>query len=108
MRHIILLTTAVLLTQASAVSAQAFGDPVLAVDSWYRTYLGRTALNDPSAIGWVIQVRQGYPPKAVIAGILGSDEYFQRVGGTMPAFIQAVAREAVGRPISQGEYSFWM
>jgi hypothetical protein len=108
MRYLFLLTTAVLLGQSSAVSAQAYGDPVAAVDSWYRAYLGRTSLNDPSSVGWVNLLRRGSSPQSVIAGILGSDEYFNRVGGTMPAFLQALSHEALGRPLSPSESNFWM
>jgi hypothetical protein len=108
MRHIFLITTAVLLGQTSPVPAQAIGDPVVTVDSWYRAYLGRAALKDPASAGWVSLLRQGNPPAAVLSGILASDEYFNRVGGTMPAFIQAVYRQVVGRPPTPGQYSFWL
>src|SRR5262245_24915489 len=41
--------------------------------------------------------RRRRPPSSVLAGILGSHEYFNRVGGTMPAFIRAVFRDVVGQ-----------
>jgi len=108
MRHLLILTTVVLLGQSSAVYAQPFDNSVAAVDSWYRTYLGRTALNDPGAAGWINLMRQGSTPTSVIAGILGTEEYFLRVGGTMPAFIQALYREALQQPLSQNAYNFWL
>jgi hypothetical protein len=108
MRYLCLFTTALLLAQSSPVSAQAVRDPVALVDSWYRAYLGRTALNDPGSRGWVNLLRRGNPPASVLAGILGSPEYFRRVGGTMPAFIKAVYREVVGRPATPGELRFWL
>src|SRR5262249_34330029 len=108
MRYLFILTTAVLLGLPSIVSAQAFGDPVAMVDSWYRAFLGRTALRDPASAGWVNFLRQGGSPTSVLAGILASPEYFNRVGGTMPAFIQAVYTQVVGRPATPGELRFWM
>jgi hypothetical protein len=108
MRYLCIFTTTVLLAQSSPVAAQFVGDPVALVDSWYRMYLGRTALNDPASAGWVKLLRRGSPPASVLAGILGSPEYFNRVGGTMPAFIRAVYRDVVGRPVTQGELRFWL
>jgi hypothetical protein len=108
MRYLCIFTTAVLLAQWSPVSAQAVRNPVALVDSWYRAYLGRTALNDPTSAGWVNLLRRGSPPASVLAGILGSAEYFHRVGGTMPAFIRAVYRDVVGRPPTPGELRFWL
>jgi hypothetical protein len=108
MRYLCIFATAVLLAQSSPVSAQVVRDPVALVDSWYRAYLGRTALDDPGSAGWINQLRRGTPPASVLAGILGSPEYFHRVGGTMPAFINAVYREAVGRSPTPGELRFWL
>jgi hypothetical protein len=108
MRYLCIFTTAVLLTQSSPVSAQVVGDPVALVDSWYRAYLGRTALNDPGSAGWIDLLRRGSPPASVLAGILGSPEYFNRVGGTMPAFINAIYRDVVGRQPTPGELRFWL
>jgi hypothetical protein len=103
-----ILTTVVLLGQAPGVSAQSIANPMALVDSWYWTYLGRSALNDPASAGWVNSLRRGSSPTSVLAGILGSDEYFRRVGGTMPAFIRAIYLQAVGRPPTPGESRFWL
>jgi hypothetical protein len=108
MRHLCIFTIVVLLAQSSPVSAQVVADPVTLVDSWYRMYLGRSALNDPGSAGWIYLLRRGTSPASVLAGILGSPEYFNRVGGTMPAFITAVYREVVGRPPTPGELRFWL
>ena len=107
MRYLCIFTTAVLLAQSSPVSAQVVSDPVALVDSWYRAYLGRSALNDPGSAGWINLLSRGSPPASVLAGILASREYFIRVGGTMPAFINAVYRDVVGRPPTPGELRFW-
>ena len=108
MRYLCIFTTAVLLAQSSPASAQRVADPVALVDSWYRMYLGRTALNDPASADWVNMLRRGRPPASVLSGILGSPEYFNRAGGTMPAFIRAVYRDVVGRPPTPGELRFWL
>ena len=108
MRYIFIFTIAVLLGQSSPVAAQAVADPVALVDSWYRMFLGRSALRDPASAGWTNLLRRGGSPAAVLAGILGSAEYFNRVGGTMPAFIRAVYVQAVGRQPTPGEFRFWL
>ena len=108
MRYLCIFTTAVLLAQSSPASAQVMSDPVALVDSWYWAYLGRTALNDPGSAGWINLLRRGSPPCSVLAGILGSREYFNRVGGTMPAFIRAMYSDVVGRPATPGELHFWL
>jgi len=108
MRYLCIFTIAILLAQSAPVSAQAVADPVAVVDSWYRMYLGRSARNDPGSAGWINLLRRGSPPSSVLAGILGSREYFNRVGGTMPAFITAIYRDVVGRPVTQGELRFWL
>src|SRR5262249_31634070 len=87
MRDTYIFTTVVLLAQSSPASAQVMSDPVALVDFWYRAYLGRPALNDPGSAAWINMLRRGTPPASVLAGILGSREFFNRVGGTMPAFI---------------------
>ena len=108
MRYLCIFTIALLLAQSAPVSAQAVADPVAVVDSWYRMYLGRSARNDPGSAGWINMLRRGSPPSSVLAGILGSPEYFNRVGGTMPAFIRAVYRDVVGRSPTPGELRFWL
>ena len=108
MRCLFILTSAALLAQSSAVSAQGYGNPVAMVDSWYRAYLGRTALRDPASAGWVNLLEQGHSPASVLSRILGSAEYFNRVGGTLPAYIQALYRQVVGRPPTPAEFNFWL
>src|SRR5262249_1954274 len=103
MRYLCIFTTALLLAQSSPASAQRVADPVAVVDCWYRMYLGRTALNDPGSAGWINMLRRGRSPASVLSGILGCPEYFNRVGGTMPAFIRAVYRDVVGRSPTPGE-----
>jgi hypothetical protein len=111
MRHILILTTAILLGQASVTPAQvypAYGDPLAVIDNWYLTYLGRSCRNDPGSAGWVNLLRQGREPMWVLSGILGGDEYFNRVGGTMPAFVQAMITQALGHRLTQAELDYWM
>jgi hypothetical protein len=65
------------------------------VNAWYRRYLGRDM--DPAGIGWVGQVRDGVDPASVLASILGSDEYFERSGGTPDRFVDRLYQDAAGR-----------
>src|SRR5579862_7942657 len=82
------------------------GDPNALVDSWYRTYLGRAA--DSGMTYWVSQLVQGIPPDAVIAGILASDEYYTRAGGTPQGFVTLLFNDILKRPPSAGEVDFWV
>src|SRR5262249_26031790 len=66
------------------------------VVEWYQTYLGRY----PDATGlrnWGGMLDAGYPRNAVLAGILGSAEYYQLKGGTPTRFVRGLCREVVGR-----------
>jgi hypothetical protein len=66
------------------------------IDGFYVTYLGRHAetfgLN-----AWVDQMQAGLNAEAIRAGILGSDEYFARTGGTNTTFITALYQTFLGR-----------
>src|SRR5262249_57933123 len=66
------------------------------VVEWYQTYLGRY----PDATGlrnWGGMLDAGYPRNAVLAGILGSAEYYQLKGGTPTRFVRGLCRDVVGR-----------
>jgi hypothetical protein len=65
------------------------------VNAWYRRYLGRDM--DPAAQSWVAQVRDGVDPAAVVASILGSDEYLDRSGGTADRFVDRLYQDVAGR-----------
>ncbi len=107
MRHFLYLSAAALLClTASRVDAQVYGDTTSLVDSWYRTYLGRPA--DPGMSGWVAQLNQGVPADRVLAGILGSDEYYMRSGSTPQGFITQLYSNILQRPPTPAELDYWV
>jgi hypothetical protein len=108
MRYLVLLIAALFLSlEPSAAQAQTYGDPNSLVDYWYRTYLGRTP--DPSGIvTWVNALNQGTPPDAVLASILGSDEYYQRAGSTPEGFISQLFNDLLHRSPRPGDLDFWV
>src|SRR4051812_30022536 len=65
-------------------------DPYALVQSWYQRFLGRAP--DPGSDAWIQQLQQGNPPEAVLAGILSSDEYYQRSGNNPQSYIMALYR----------------
>lgn len=48
------------------------------VNSYYTHFLGRSSLSDPAAAQWLRQLQRGVRAEAVLAGILGSVEYFNK------------------------------
>jgi hypothetical protein len=105
-RNLIFAAAAVLFLAPATVNAQAYGDPSSLVDYWYRTYLGRPA--DSGLTFWVNHLQQGDPPDSVLAGILGSDEYYKRAGGTPDGFVGLLFRDIVKRQPSPSEMDFWV
>jgi hypothetical protein len=105
-RNLIFAAAAILFLAPATVNAQAYGDPGSLVDSWYRTYLGRPA--DSGLTYWVNHLQQGDPPDSVLAGILGSDEYYKRGGGTPDGFVSLLFRDIVKRQPSPSEMDFWV
>jgi len=71
------------------------------VHRWYERFLGR----DPDAYagGHVRALRAGTDPEQVLAGILGSDEYYRRAGGTPARFVSRLYVDAIGRRPTPGE-----
>src|ERR1700676_2004803 len=107
MRRFVLISAAVILCLAPcAARAQSYGDPSSLVDYWYRTYLGRPA--DSGITFWVNHLQQGDSTDSVLAGILGSDEYYKRGGGTPEGFISLLFRDVVKRPPSPNDLDFWV
>jgi hypothetical protein len=107
MRRILFLAVAVLVSLTPAVAtAQTYGNPSSLVDSWYRAYLGRPA--DSGMTYWVNQLQQGTPPDSVLAGILASDEYYNKGGGTPQGFVTALFNDVLKRPPSPADLNFWM
>jgi hypothetical protein len=107
MRRLVLISaTALFCLAPSAAPAQAYGDPNSLVDYWYRTYLGRPA--DSGITYWVNHLAQGDSPDSVLAGLLASDEYYKRAGGTPQGFITLLHRDIIKRDPSPAEMDFWV
>jgi hypothetical protein len=82
-------------------------DPAALVNSWYHRFLGRDL--DPSGLQtWTDALRQGQPQDAVLGTILGSQEYYDRAGGTEQGFVQSLYTDLLGRYPTQGEMSSWL
>ena len=76
------------------------------VRSWYRDFLSREP-DPPGLRTHVTLLRQGHPPEVVLAGILGSDEYFQRAGRRSEAFVRALFLDLAGRRPTPAELRHW-
>jgi hypothetical protein len=76
------------------------------VREWYRRFLDREP--DPSGFRYQLdRLREGHPPEDVLAGILGSDEYYRRAGGRPAAFVQELFLDLTGRPPTPAERQQW-
>lgn len=75
------------------------------VHRWYERFLGR----DPDRFsgGHVRALRAGTAPEQVLAGILGSDEYYRRAGGTPGRFVSRLYEDLVGRRPTPREEESW-
>ena len=106
MRHTLRLAAAALLTLTPAGLAQNPGDPNALVDSWYRAFLGRPA--DAGSAFWVTDLQQNVGPDAVLAGILGSDEYYARHGNTPAGFVGGLFADLLHRPANPNDLNIWV
>ena len=73
----------------------------------YRTYLNR----DPEAgavDGWVNAFLQGASNENVIAGFVGSTEYFQTHSDNSRDWLSAAYQSILGRQASVGEANYWL
>jgi hypothetical protein len=68
------------------------------VESYYGTYLQRSP-DQPGLNAWAALLEAGAPRERVQAGIIGSEEYFQKRGGTAAGFLSALYQDALARPI---------
>jgi len=108
MRYLLGIAAVVLLSLGATAQAQTgYYDPAPVVQSWYQTYLGRTA-DAPGLDAWLQQVRQGAPLRLVQAGILASDEYYARHGSTPEGFVQGLYADVLHRAASPQEMSLWL
>jgi hypothetical protein len=73
----------------------------------YQTLLGRTP-SQAEINPWVSVLERGITDEQVLAGFLSSAEFFQRVGGTNKAFVDAVYEDVLHRPADAGGENFWL
>jgi uncharacterized protein YkwD len=76
------------------------------VEGWYQAYLGRAAASS-EAQAWVNWMLSGASQENALAGILSSNEYYNRVGGTDPQYIQSLYSQLLHRTASTQEVSVW-
>ncbi len=89
-------------TAAFAQSAQSQA----VVSEWYNRFLHRPF--EPAGLGWALTLDQGQSPDKILSGILGSDEYYGRSGGTPQGYVQTLFTDVNGRAPSPAEYAFWL
>lgn len=73
------------------------------VAEYYDRFLHRAA-GDGELQGWVNQLAVGASQQQVEAGIIGSTEYFALHGGTNAGFLDAVYKDVLSRPDSEGAF----
>jgi hypothetical protein len=57
---------------------------------------------------WVSQLQAGISPTQIQADILGSDEYYQRNGGTPDGFVRGLYHDILGRDADYDEIYSWV
>jgi hypothetical protein len=77
------------------------------VAGWYAQHLGRNAYADELPF-WTNQMRQGTSPDAVRAGIMASDEYYLRHGGSPEGFVAGLYADLLGRTANERETAYWL
>lgn len=117
MRMIPTLACAALLTLTAAAPAQYYppgpqypgpgGNAVVLVQSWYRQFLNRNP--DPNGIAtWTSMLQTGSQPQYVLAGILGSEEYYLKAGFNPQGFVRNLFLDVLGREPTFQELNYWL
>src|SRR3954447_26465159 len=70
--------------------------PEQQIDAWYRQFLNRPA-DDIAYNFWLNQVNQGSSMNDVLAGILGSEEFFKLQGNSNDRFVRSIYTGLLGR-----------
>lgn len=78
-----------------------------AVEAWYAHYLHRP-LDCLGERAWVPQLAHGTPADHVLAGIIGSDEYYCRHGRKPCGFVTGLYQDVVGRRPCPAEVRHWV
>jgi len=105
MRRAILPALLLLVCVLPSAAQYSRRDADRTVGRWYQRYLRREA--DPYAGGWVQALQQGQQPEQVLAGILGSDEYYRQAGGTPAGFVRQLYEDVHGRRPTRQEAEHW-
>jgi hypothetical protein len=97
------------LTQQQLISAitNSTEHRMLQINALYQQYLGRQADGGGMA-NWLRVMGNGGGVNSVRQGLLSSQEYFNRQGGSTVAFILAIYRDLLGRTASQNEINRWV
>lgn len=66
------------------------------IGQWYRQYLGRAATSQELTV-WQSHLQAGRSPQDILAYILGSPEYFDRMGNQRDPYLAAVYSNLMGR-----------
>lgn len=72
----------------------------------YERYLHREP--GPDASTWIQDLRTGSMPNDVLAGILSSDEYYAKAGGTRPDYVRRLYVDVLGREPLPAEINYWV
>ncbi len=98
---------------ACGVAAPAFGQVQWSNDrnygqvrQWYGDYLGRNPQSD-EARQWLDQMRRGDNPADVQASLLGSDEYYDRLGNDPRAYVEGLYRNVGSSQASDRDIDQW-
>ncbi len=94
------------LLAAPALAQTYQPDPDTLVQSWYARFLGRQATGQGSSY-WVQQLVNGDSPDHVLAGIIGSTEYYQRHGSSAQGVVQGWYMDTSGQQPPPQDMSYW-
>ncbi|HEX6962586.1 MAG TPA: YbaY family lipoprotein, partial [Lacipirellula sp.] len=72
------------------------------ISQWYRQYLRREATPQELA-AWQAHLQAGRAPQDILAYILGSSEYFDRMGNARDPYLAEVLRTLIGRQPTAAE-----
>jgi hypothetical protein len=102
------LTATTLMTLGlGAQQARAQYEEGRIVEGWYQKYLHRCA----DGLGldvWGGQLRAGVAPDKVLAGVLGSEEYYGLHGRCPEGFVAGLYADILGRGASREEIEGWV
>src|SRR3954449_12719782 len=102
-----LLAGVLALAAGLAPAAAQAQPPERVIEGWYRQYLNRWP-DPPGMRSFMTQLAEGRDLMWIQAGILGSNESYERQGSDPGRCLSAVYRDVVGRRPGQREFRYWM